>query len=117
MRISVWEIAAVVLAMLVVVGVARSQEFPDNPQPQSQCRNVWINGRETTFDCNPTKAGFWTVGRWDSPKPLRTNREVFRSRSFWLEELALYGSTYAEVAIARSGRQNPPVPKGWDLGF
>lgn len=63
----------------------------------------------------PEHVGFWTVGRWDSPKPLRSNKEVWKSKSFWLEELALYGSTFAEMDVARGGRQNPPVPRGRDL--
>lgn len=115
--------------------------FPDSPQAQAAqvCHYEWSvppdstsgekTGREVCHSANVKatwrdlrteaykKPGFWTVGRYDAPAPLRTNRELWRSKSFWLEELGLYGSTYAEVAISRSGRQNPPVPRGWDLDF
>lgn len=114
MRLSV---IAITLILATTSLIAQSVTLPDAPSstlPHSH-RSSWHE--LTTSHPVPDHAGFWTVGRWDSPHPLRTNREVFRSRSFWLEELALYGSTYAEVAIARSGRQNPPIPRGWSLDF
>jgi hypothetical protein len=46
-------------------------ELPDAPQPAVP---------------QPPKPGFWTFGKTDGPKPLRTTREVLRDKTFWITE-------------------------------
>lgn len=90
------------------------QELPDNPTVQKE-----------QLPHDPSKwrivkpivapKGFWTVGRWDAAKPLRTNKEVLTSKSFILLELAMWGTTFASVQVNRNHRQDPPVPHHGEL--
>lgn len=105
--------------------------LPDAPLPQAGCsRGIETDDgmiayrkidcatvpqwRTMDFDA-PRRAGFFSVGRADAAAPLRTNREIFRSKSFWIEEVLMYGAIYGNIAVTRNERQNPPIPTHWGL--
>lgn len=68
----IWIVVAAV-ALLFAVAEAKCQDLPDAPQPQ--------------------KAHYFTFGHADSYKPLRTNRQVFASKTFIGEMALLWGGT------------------------
>jgi len=71
------------LLPLLLIGAAAAQ-MPDAPQPQPKPVHVY------TFRKS-----------WQDP-PLRTNRQVFRSKLFWISE----GTSFAAVAIACSRKNS-----------
>jgi hypothetical protein len=88
-----------------------SDDLPDAPSvtlPHSKAKS-WHD--LVTPQPVPAKARFWTVGRWDSGKPLRSNRETLHSWTFWAGETANWGSAFAVVQVTRNERQNPALPR------
>jgi hypothetical protein len=61
------------------------------------------------------RPGFFTVGSYGAPAPLRTNREIVRSKSFVLEEILMYGVTAINVQVTANERQSPIVPRHGEL--
>jgi len=49
-----------------------------------------------TLSVAPRKVNFFTVRRWDEPK-LRTTKQILLSPTFILEEIGMWGSTFANV--------------------
>jgi hypothetical protein len=98
-----------IISFLILSSISvLSQDLPDTPQPVSiKHRNLL-----KTIIAPP---GYWTMGRWDAPKPLRTNREILRSKEFLLLELGNWGSTFALVQTTRNEKQLTPVPKHFEL--
>lgn len=100
-----FSLGLIFLAVLLVsfVGLGHCQT-PDAP---SSTKTGWHYLHPYVV---PEHARFWTVGRWDSPKPLRSNRETLRSWTFWAGETANWGSTLALVNVTRNEKQNPNIP-------
>jgi hypothetical protein len=114
---------AICVGVLLVAGLARCQSLPDSPsatqstqstQSAVQHRSGWhaIAAGARKVIAPP---GYWTMGRWDAPHPLRTNHEVLTSKEFLLLELGNWGSTFALVQTTRNEKQLTPVPKHFEL--
>lgn len=130
--------------VFVLLSRVEGQETPSAPEPQVRtlCHYEWsvprdsISGAATGHEvCHAaavsgpksdwhylgeapfaSKApGFFTVGRWDAPRPLRTARQTLTSKSFLLLELGMYGAALADVNVNRNHRQNPPTPAHGEL--
>ena len=90
-------------------GTRTCVELPDAP---SSVKTTW---HYLSPEMPPEHARFWTVGRWDAKKPLRSNKETLRSWTFWAGETANWGSTFALVNVTRNEKQNPPIPRHGEL--
>lgn len=118
LRILLWSAICCLTALFVVfvlLSRVEGQETPSAPEvalaPAQQTQ--WHYLGEAPF---ASKApGFFTVGRWDAPRPLRTARQTLASKSFLLLELGMYGAALADVNVNRNHRQNPPTPAHGEL--
>lgn len=77
-----------------------AQEFVENPQPRKEPAQT---------------ATFWTFRQsWQDP-PLRTNRQVFRSKTFWLLHGAYAASVIVDIKHTHGARESwgselPAIP-------
>jgi hypothetical protein len=91
--------------------------LPDAPlaQQPSNLPIEFFDGKSTwrqLQELPPKGTTFWSMGKWDSPAPLRTNRETLRSPWFIVPEAAGWAACSID---ARVNRNSPNVPQGKEL--
>lgn len=105
----------VLVVLMSMCAVAQDVQLPDAPSTVAQETQLWSYAQDNLAAPVVKAPRFWSVGRWDAPKPLRTKRQTLASWQFWSGEVAMWGTTFANVEVTRNERQNPPIPKHGDL--
>jgi hypothetical protein len=87
------------IALLLMCGVIEEAhcQLSDAPQPQ------------------PTHTPFFAAWHKDVAKPLRTNKEVFTSKTFITSQAAMWGSAWAEYRYTKNSPTLRPRAKGGEL--
>lgn len=85
----------ILAALLILAGMAAAQELPDAPKPSGDVHNAASKLRD-----DPKFFSF--RGSWQDP-PLRTNRQMFRSKTYVLSQIGGFVAMAVACRNKRSG--------------